>query len=102
MANTLKGIEVKTAILDDETVRELRRARCAGATYAALARRFPVSKTQAFRIVHGECWAHVSGEAVEGEVPRDELVGRIGGDSGHLRRQESRRAGLRRRAVGAV
>lgn len=102
MANTLKGSAVKTAILDEETVRSLRLARRAGATYAALARQFPISQTQAFRIVSGECWAHVSGEPIEGDVPRNELVRRIGDDSGDLRREEPGRPLLRRRAVGAV
>ncbi len=91
MANTLKGIEIKTAILDEATVHELRGARRAGASYTALSTRFGVSRTQAFRIVHGECWAHLLGETVEANVPRHEDLRRIGRDAGDLGREEPAR-----------
>ena len=89
MANTLKGVEIKTAVLDEAMVMGLRSARLAGATYSLLSSRFGISRTQAFRIVHGECWAHLSGEAIEGEVPRDELVRRVGDDGRDLRREQA-------------
>lgn len=89
MANTLRGVEVKTAVLDEAMVMGLRSARLAGATYSLLSSRFGISRTQAFRIVRRECWAHLSGESIEGDVARDELVRRVGDDSGHLRREQA-------------
>ncbi len=89
MANTLRGVEIKTAVPDEAMVMGLRSARRAGATYSLLSSRFGISRTQAYRIVHGECWAHLSGEAIERDVTRDELVRRVGDDGRHLRSEQA-------------
>jgi len=61
MANTLRGSQVKTSLLNEEQVLALCMARSRGCTFSELAIAFDISRTQAFRIVHGESWAHLTG-----------------------------------------
>lgn len=54
-----RGIAVKTAKLNDDKVREIRRLKELGATLTQLSARFGVRPNMIWRIVHREAWKHV-------------------------------------------
>lgn len=60
-----RGERMNTAVLTDETVLRLRADRAAGATLAALSRRFGVSQAAAHAAATGKTWKHVPMPALE-------------------------------------
>lgn len=59
MANTLKGEQVKTSKLTANLVEAMRWARMQGWSISRIAKASGVSRTQVWRIVHRQAWAHV-------------------------------------------
>lgn len=53
------GGRVSTARMTEDAVRELRRLRTTGMTYDQLSKRFEISRSQVFNIVHRASWKHV-------------------------------------------
>lgn len=56
----MKGAKHTWAKLDDQKVRDIRRLRGCGETFASLGRRFGVSRSSIRQIIAGKTWRHVT------------------------------------------
>ena len=60
-AKHMRGNQIKTCKLTEGEVLSMRAAFRAGETMMSLSRRYGMSMSQTYRIVHGYCWQYLGG-----------------------------------------